>query len=255
LALTKSGKGIPMAVKQYVLGTILAASLAGTARADIAFEALPGPPAPGNEENVMFEAGALVPALSITGDTNKTNTPVIFDTNFAKGTVGTNNGGAGTGQFINADGLGQANVVCVGAPGTACVTAAKPNSLQSLEMKPGPGFAWTDVLANPDFGSGTMNVYVRDNTGLSFDFTLGKGQNFFSLLATNGEVITDIQMTQETGTAGPFGWSDFKQPRISGVCSLNAAGTVCTPVPEPASLALLASGLLGLGLLKRRWSK
>ena len=124
-----------------------------------------------------------------------------------------------------------------------------PRTAVVAKMKASPGTAWTDVIANPDFGEGTMNVWVADQLGNNFDFTLGNGQNFFTLTATNGEVITDVQMTQQVGSGGTFGWNDFQQPRVSGVCTMPEGSTTCTPIsftPEPGSLALLGSGLVGL---------
>jgi hypothetical protein len=233
--------------------------LAG-ASATITFDGDPGPALPGNEELVIFEKPAsLTPATSQTGDTNRTQTPVIFDTNFTAGAGSL--GGSGLGQFIVSTGLGHSTLACVppgtnGVPSTApaCGTdgtgGANGMQLQSIEIMPAPGTAWGDMLANLDFGEGTANIYAHDDLGNNFTFTLGNGQNKFNLIASAGEVITDVQITMLTGSSTPFGWNDLKEVDISGACTLN--GTVCTLIPEPTSLVLLASGLLGLGFVYRR---
>jgi hypothetical protein len=217
---------------------------------------LPGNHPQKGEENIMFEAPDLIPNTTQTGDTNRSNSPVIFDTTFTAGSGST--GLSGSGQFIVADGIGQANLICT-VGGTPCTNNGgnESSQLNSLEMKPGPGLAWTDVIANPDFGVGTMNVFVQDNLGsTNFDFALGKGNDFFTLVATGGEVITDVQMSQEVGTAGPFGWNDFKQPRVSGICVLQTGGS-CVPllVPEPSALPLTGLGTVGAAFVAAFWRR
>jgi hypothetical protein len=240
-------------VAAVALMTVGAATTATTANATIIFDPNPGPALPGQEENVIFEAPDLIPGTTQIGDTNRTQTNVIFDTTFAKGTGSM--GGSGTGQFLVADGIGHANLVCT-TGGTACFDGGGTHNTQltSLEMKPEAGFGWGDAQMNLDFGEGTANVFVTDNMGNNFSFTLGNGQNKFNLLGTNGEVITDIQVTQLTGSSGPFGFDMLKQPDISNVCTLTGNGT-CTPIiatPEPTSLAVMGVGLLGLTFFARR---
>lgn len=251
-------------MKYMLLAATALALAAPQARATITFfdAQMPQP----SEQTIQFESANLVPQLIHTGDTNKTLSPVIFDTTFTAGPG--SKGMNGSGQLFKADGIGQGSLICADTAAN-CPSAAGglTNLLKSMEMKPGPGFAWTDAILNTQNGitSGTsmVNVYVHDQFGNNFDDTLKKGENFVTIVAGidpvthTQEVITDIQVSQEAGTTGEFGFEKFKQPRVSGVCTMPAGSSTCTPipipVPEPAGIAALGVGLCALLLARRAY--
>ncbi len=138
--------------------------------------------------------------------------------------------------------------------GFATITPTKDATLTDLIFTPANDtlfndFSFRGQLERAGF-TGTIDLTWTDSSGttgmITFTVVGGPDSDFsrLGIVSTDGETVASVEIS----TPGSESFKEFKQVEFS------YAGTPPPPVPAPAGLAVLASGLVGLLAVRRRKS-
>jgi hypothetical protein len=193
----------------------------------------------GQGEEVLLGSGST--GNPVTGTTNQTHTSVTF----TSGNTVTCSGCPT--QILFEPSNGQARIEA-----TTALTGGSQTPLEDITIALtngtstfGIGYIEFNLNMGANLGNATtvvINGVDQFGTHFTDSTTIGNGSNFFSALASGGEVIQSISFLTNGGDAGV---TDIRQIRITP----SNAGV---PLPEPATWAMMLLGFGAAGISMRR---